>query len=144
MDRERCYVCRTPLPVGYIYRRVMTTAHYTGGSVGGSAGIFSFTKAEVVSLCAACDAAEASRAVWRPGWGLKAVMAWCVVSFCVSAFLNGYWLLGTVCTSLVLWRLGVRWRRRRTTAAVPANISGRTGMTPPLLRERPCPGEDDD
>ena len=80
MEQERCYVCRRLIPEGQVFRRVMSTAHYTGGNLGTASGVFSFTRAEVVSLCAACDAAEARRAVWRPGWGLKAVTVMFVVT----------------------------------------------------------------
>lgn len=111
MEQERCYVCRRWIPEGQVYRRVMPTAQYTGGNLGTASGVFAFTRAEVVSLCAACDAAEARRAVWRPGIGLKACAVVFVVTFCLSAFANGYWLLGIVCTSMVLWRLRVRWRQ---------------------------------
>jgi hypothetical protein len=116
MEQERCYVCRRPIPDGQGYRRVMPTAHYTGGNLGTASGVFSFTRSEVVSLCAVCDAAEARRAVWRPGWGLKAMAVVFVVTFCLSAFLNGYWLLGGVCTAVVLWRLRVRWRQQSQSA----------------------------
>jgi hypothetical protein len=112
MEQERCYECRRPIPDGAVSRRVMPTAHYTGGNIGTASGVFSFTRSEVVSLCAVCDAAEARRAVWRPGWGLKAIAVVLVVTFCLSAFANGCWLLGIVCTSVVLWRLRVSWQQR--------------------------------
>jgi hypothetical protein len=117
MEQERCYVCRTLISEGALYRRVMPTAQYTGGNLGVASGVFSFTRAEVVSLCAACDAAEALRTVWRPGVGLKTVAVVFVVTFCLSAFLNGYWWLGGICTAVVLWRLRVRWQRRHTSSA---------------------------
>lgn len=132
MEQERCYVCRRWIPEGQVYRRVMPTAHYTGGNLGTASGVFSFTRTEVVSLCAGCDAAEARRAVWRPGIGLKAFAVVFVVTFCLSAFANGYWLLGIVCTSMVLWRLRVRWQQRRHSVMITPPAA-QSGSTPPLL-----------
>ena len=80
MEQERCYVCRRPIPEGTVFRRLLPTAHYTGGNLGTAAGVFAFSRSEVVSLCAGCDAEEARRAVWRPGWGLKALAVWCLAA----------------------------------------------------------------
>lgn len=132
MEQERCYVCRRWIPEGQVYRRVMPTAQYTGGNLGTASGVFAFTRAEVVSLCAACDAAEVQRAVWRPGWGLKALAVWCIAAVWVSAVLRGHWVIGVMVTGLVLWRIRLHWQRR-SRSAMMAPPAAQSSRTPPLL-----------
>lgn len=135
MEQERCYVCRRWIPEGQVFRRLLPTAHYTGGNLGTASGVFAFTRSEVVSLCAGCDAAEAARLTARPHWLRNILVAWCMVWVGISAFFHGYWLVGIVWASFVLWRLSVRWPQRRT-PAVATSPTTPPGQHPTRLTDR--------
>lgn len=64
---ERCYVCRTLIPEGQVYRRVMAVSTSRGGYIGTGMGVGQVVTTAPVSLCALCHEDEDLRR--QPGWG---------------------------------------------------------------------------
>jgi hypothetical protein len=144
---ELCFICRQP--VDGVYRRIMPISSSHGQVIGTGIGFVSLTTEAPVSLCQACDAAEADRIMQSMQHGRMGTLVWglilllfvigfiaSVVQWLTDSETAGYVTVVMLWSGVVLWAIGralsncLNWFKKREVTHETPRLRFRDGTDP--------------